>query len=71
MKFSGIPTRSEERAIIQVVRRLIGFAICARRRVVPELGTDPFGALVQRVKYDSYISAAKIAAEPLIMRRFR
>jgi hypothetical protein len=67
----SLPTAAEERAIIRAVRRIVEFAV-VRRKAWQE--AKQMGSTVQAVHhiaYLSYVDAAKIAAEPLIMRRFR
>ena len=72
MNTLSIPTRNEERALIQVVQRIISFALVHYRewRLQQSEGNEMM-ARFARASYRTYISAASIAAERLRMRRFR
>ena len=71
MNTLSIPSRTEERALIRVVRRIVEFAIVRRRAWKDSLVRGDRVAPVHEMSYRSYISAANIAAERLRMRRFR
>jgi hypothetical protein len=72
MNLTAIPSPAEERALIQVVQRIVQFALVSYRewRLQQSEGNEVMAGFA-RMSYRSYISAAGIAAERLRMRRFR